>query len=250
MKAYIYGLVDPRNQQLRYVGVTKAPERRRRAHRCLQHTADRRASWLKALRKQGLKAEWFVIEEVDESEWQEAERFWISYFRYIGAELFNHVDGGRGTLNPTAEVRAKISAKAKGRAMLEKTRLKISESLKGRIFSEAECKKHSENTKRIWEQRDEQERRRIGSKASASKKGTLWSEERKRERADLMKRKAKEPAYHAQLVAMARKSSTSHKGIPRSQELKEKVSKTLTGRNLSEEHKRHITEGLLRFHGK
>lgn len=243
MNVYIYGLIDPRNQQLRYIGVTKNPAARRRAHRRLQHTKDKRSSWITSLRKKGLKPEFFIIEETDEINWIDTEVFWINYFRYIGSDLLNMVAGGVGILNPTAEVRAKISAKAKGRIISEETRRKMSEGNKGRTVSEEECKKRSERVTRTWEQRSAEEKKRIWKKAGDAKRGRRWTDERKQERSELMKRKANDPSYHAQLAEMARKHGDASKGIPRSQDLKEKVSKTLTGRNLSEEHKRHIVEG-------
>jgi hypothetical protein len=48
--------------------------------------------WIKTLADVGLKPEMFEIESV--LEWQEAEAFWIKYFRSIGAQLCNTAPGG------------------------------------------------------------------------------------------------------------------------------------------------------------
>jgi hypothetical protein len=38
----------------------------------------------------------FCIEEVVDADWQEAEQFWIAYFRFVGADLLNQTAGGDG----------------------------------------------------------------------------------------------------------------------------------------------------------
>lgn len=54
-------------------------------------------AWILSLERAGLAPEVFVIEEVAPgSDWIEAEQFWISYFRMIGANLCNHTAGGEG----------------------------------------------------------------------------------------------------------------------------------------------------------
>jgi len=99
-KVRIYGLVDPRNDQLRYVGKTK----HQLSRRLTQHMADARgqyknyhsSNWMRSLLVKGLEPEIFLIESVARAEWEEAEQFWIAYFRYIGANLTNLTAGGEG----------------------------------------------------------------------------------------------------------------------------------------------------------
>jgi hypothetical protein len=96
----IYGLVDPRNQQLRYVGKTSCSL----ASRLRQHINDaarakvnlKRFAWLNELRAAGLKPEIFELETVVGAGWQDAERYWISYFKFVGANLCNATEGGDG----------------------------------------------------------------------------------------------------------------------------------------------------------
>jgi hypothetical protein len=76
-----------------------------------------------------MRPEVFVIEELPKDssydQLDEAERFWIAYFRFIGANLTNATDGGDGWAlgdhnpmrNPIAK--AKFSAKNKGRKLTE-----------------------------------------------------------------------------------------------------------------------------------
>lgn len=116
----IYGLVDPRNQQIRYVGKTSGRLHSRR----LAHISDVRRGrtyiprhrWLAELLSSGLEPEIFEIEVVIDN-WQEAEQFWISYYRFIGADLLNATDGGDGLVSyrHKDETRKKQSESAKAR---------------------------------------------------------------------------------------------------------------------------------------
>lgn len=110
---YIYGLCDPRNEQLRYIGVTKYPNKRFAAHLCDKNPCHR-TSWLQSLKREDLKPEMFIIDEVADENWQREEKFWINYWKYIGADLTNSTDGGDGLQSPTPETRAKISAAQTG----------------------------------------------------------------------------------------------------------------------------------------
>lgn len=94
MPTSIYGLVDPRTEQIRYVGKTVEKLRRRlKSHivaRNLKYPVNR---WVKKLFDAGLRPDIFEIETVDAC-WQDAEQFWISYFRCVGADLLNLAPGG------------------------------------------------------------------------------------------------------------------------------------------------------------
>lgn len=91
--ARIYGMIDPRTQELRYVGrTTKTLEKRLKDHlrdaRDLRDNAPR-FPWIRELLALVLQPEIFLLEEVPISEMQECEGYWIGYFRYIGANLLN-----------------------------------------------------------------------------------------------------------------------------------------------------------------
>lgn len=96
----IYGLIDPRNNQLRYVGKTVKPvdERFRNHLSFARRSARQRVSrWIRGLLLCDKIPEYFVIEVIPAGgDWQEAERHWISYFRSIGCRLTNLTDGGEG----------------------------------------------------------------------------------------------------------------------------------------------------------
>lgn len=98
---FIYGLIDPRNQQLRYVGKTVlAPQRRTDVHRLRARAEPHKRhsmAWILGLEREGLKPEIEILETIEPGgNWVEAEQFWIAYFRMVGANLCNHSAGGEG----------------------------------------------------------------------------------------------------------------------------------------------------------
>jgi len=78
----------------------------------------------------GHQPELVILESVGIADWQDAERHWIAYFKYIGANLTNSTLGGDG-LNPTPEMSIKIAEAAKNpdkRAILSaKAKLRYSD---------------------------------------------------------------------------------------------------------------------------
>ncbi len=97
----VYGLVDPRDGQLRYVGKSCSGKRRARQHanptRVIKDFTHK-GNWVKGLVAVGLRPEIEVLESVvDSQELDEAERFWIAYYRALGCRLTNLTDGGDGT---------------------------------------------------------------------------------------------------------------------------------------------------------
>lgn len=110
----IYGLRDPRSGECRYVGKTDKDLKtrlRRHINRAATYPGSTRcASWIAALRSDGMRPEIFLLEEVAEG-WPEAEQFWIAYLRFLGAELTNLTDGGATTHGHrhTADTRRRLS---------------------------------------------------------------------------------------------------------------------------------------------
>lgn len=95
MPGLIYALTDPSTDEVRYVGqTTKTLDERVKAH----ISSSRRPrfyvhSWIASLR---CRPGHFVIEECDsQTELDEAERFWISWYRRRGGRLTNLTVGGQ-----------------------------------------------------------------------------------------------------------------------------------------------------------
>jgi hypothetical protein len=97
----VYGLVDPRDGQLRYVGKSCSGKRRARQHANPSRSIrdfTYKGNWVNGLVAAGLRPEVEVLEFVgDAQSLDEAERFWIAYYRGLGCRLTNLTDGGDGT---------------------------------------------------------------------------------------------------------------------------------------------------------
>lgn len=102
--AYIYGLCDPRDGLIYYVGKSNAPQRR-----FIQHLEDkdsnvRKVAWIDGLTAAGLKPEMRILEAVPRSEWAQAERAWIAHGINEGWPLTNLTAGGGGDREPKPHV--------------------------------------------------------------------------------------------------------------------------------------------------
>jgi transposase len=142
----VYGLYDPREGALRYVGQTvRTLEVRLKAHLTLKNLArsHHSAHWLASLRRSGLRpiirelGTAFSREELDRLEVKE-----IATARSAGANLTNHTNGGLGQSGRrcSGETREKMSLAKKGRPGSRKgtqqsheAREKISASLRGKF---------------------------------------------------------------------------------------------------------------------
>jgi len=91
--AHIYGLVDPRNNKVRYVGKTSDLKERLAGHiRDCRKSNTAKNNWIARLLSLGFEPEIVVIEECEEKDWQERERHWISVY----PNLTNWTAGGDG----------------------------------------------------------------------------------------------------------------------------------------------------------
>jgi len=116
----IYGLVDPRDGQLRYVGKsTTGLKQRLASHLCASSLRDRtlKNGWLKRLLTLGLRPEAFVLESCDnKTALNEAEQHHLATMRYVGCDLTNMTSGGDGLGVPCSlERRRKISEAQRGK---------------------------------------------------------------------------------------------------------------------------------------
>jgi hypothetical protein len=125
----IYALVDPRTDEIRYVGrsstgVNGRPKQKHSGH-CW--------SWEESLLKEGLRPQVKVLEELQfQDGLNEAEIRWITKLRVEGARLTNLTDGGEGLTNPSAEVREKMRLAKLGTRHSAETKAKMSASRVGK----------------------------------------------------------------------------------------------------------------------
>jgi hypothetical protein len=95
-KTYIYGLVDPRDQRIYYVGKSNWPSLRLRTHIADTDSNKWKAEWIGGLLTEDLEPELKILEKVNLSEWQKAERRWIKHGLDNDWPLTNIQAGGSG----------------------------------------------------------------------------------------------------------------------------------------------------------
>jgi len=211
---YIYGLIDPRSDEIRYIGKANDVAKRYGEHCRDLRGSTRKINWIKKLHKLGLAPRIFVLEEVDDMDWQDAEMFWIDILRGKGISLVNGDNGGLGSGRLLEETRRKIGHYWRGRRRSEENRRNLSLAKIGHSVS-SETKKrislgNADKKKRISpETREKMSARMRGNKYCVGTKNHCkkHSEESKR------------------------KMSLSHKGkqkgVVRSPEFRAKVSKSI-----------------------
>lgn len=134
---FIYGLIDPRNQELRYIGKADNPKKRLQSHINGRFKTDSyKNHWLKNLCYNS-KPELIILEKISILEWEESEKWWIVYCKFLGVRLTNGTEGGDGCV-PTPEVRKKMSEAQSGerhsmygKYHSDETKIKMSISHKG-----------------------------------------------------------------------------------------------------------------------
>ena len=188
-KHLIYVLRDPDTLEARYVGRSSIGMGRPNYHLC--HSTKKLADgswvselyvhrWIRSLTSAGKKP---IIDVVEQFEYaddvndllNEAEIAWIAKLKAEGCRLTNATDGGGGILNPSEEVRRKMSEShigipsgRKGIPHTEETKLKISEACKG-LPSQMKGKHHSEEAKEKLRQAN------LGTKHSDRTGGNHWT---------------------------------------------------------------------------
>src|SRR6266404_1076008 len=123
MSYFVYGLIDPRNGELRYVGEAKNMKNRLAKHMTPSQLIgfNHKKNWIKLLKTEGLKPEMIMLEEHPTLKSAlEAEIDLVAYFKAIGCDLTNGTEGGEGNI-PTEETKRKISQTLKGKYVGEKS---------------------------------------------------------------------------------------------------------------------------------
>jgi hypothetical protein len=134
--SHIYILIDPRTDEIRYVGKSIRPHQRLQNHLNEPPTNCHRSHWFEQLKREGLRPILDVIASVSgEWPWQEVERYWIARLRAAGANLVNNTDGGDGVEGLPPETREKMREVWLGRKHRPETLLKMGAASRGRKHS-------------------------------------------------------------------------------------------------------------------
>lgn len=146
MKHYIYALIDPTNQNLRYIGKTVNPHNRLKQHLSDKDDSPHKVNWINKLQRQGLQPVLKVLEVCTDADWPERERFWI---RVLQPDL-NVGRGGEGNTLPflPESTREAMSAAHRQRHQLDPSlALRTAERMKGNTYGKG--KPTSEKQKAI-----------------------------------------------------------------------------------------------------
>ena len=101
----IYGLLDPRDNELRYIGYTSNPKQRLVNHHCPcnLHKPNRKNNWIKCLLSLGLRAKMIIIKEfMTAEELPIAEIKYLADYKLVGYNLTNGTAGGDGGKTPNS----------------------------------------------------------------------------------------------------------------------------------------------------
>ncbi len=190
-KVYIYGLYDPRNYQLRYIGKTENL-RKRLWHHLKDAKAGQKtykANWMRQLLSEGLEPTIGILMETTEDNWPEDERNCITEAIVNGANLTNLTEGGEGIIGygHSEETKQKISQSNKDQG-------KIPPSWKGRKQSPEHVEKRVEARKKKGSYAHTEESRKNISEGRKGKNtghvynvGFEHTEESKRKRSEASK---------------------------------------------------------------
>lgn len=258
---YIYGLFDPRNMELRYIGKTKDLKDRLRNHlrlvndtRCKDHHNYR---WIRQLLDEGLEPSIEALEEVSVDSWRDAEQTWIAECRKFGVRLTNMTKGGDsfpdgyvphnkgGTISEwqksrireynlnkkvSDETRQKQRESHLGKTLPREQVRKIAEANRGKVMSPEARKKISEAHKGMTISEETRQ------KLIQWGKGKKLTEEHRRKIAEAGKGRKQTEETKEKLRQI-------HLGKKYPEEFGKKISERQRGRKLTEEHKAKIREG-------
>ncbi len=98
MNVKVYSLLDPRDNQVRYIGKSLNTKKRLRKHikESRESTKSHKKAWINGLLKNNLKPILEIVDEVPNKEWKFWEIHYISLFRSWGFDLVNSTNGGEG----------------------------------------------------------------------------------------------------------------------------------------------------------
>lgn len=129
---YIYSLIDPQSNQVRYIGKSINPKRRYYEHIKYVDNNSHKSNWIKKLILQGLKPSLSIIEECDLNTWESRERYWITQY----PNLTNGTDGGEDCrITPEVRERLRVINSGEnnpcyGKVWTDEERQRLSESRK------------------------------------------------------------------------------------------------------------------------
>ena len=167
-RTYIYGLKDPRDGLIHYIGKSDRPSRRLAAHMRDRRVNPDKIAWLKEIAETGQRPELVILCEAGLGDWQDLECLWIARGKAQGWPLTNLVAGGGGGQEPrfrffdgylSPEDRARFDelpvmqrweiCRETGRAMYEATKVIVARKAGGQMELVALCESEKFETGRM-----------------------------------------------------------------------------------------------------
>ncbi len=229
--SYIYCLIDPRNNQIIYIGQSVNPRARYNRHVADSKYANtHNRSWIKGLIDLGFKPVLDIIEESSCGEIDFWEQHYISLYKSWGFDLTNHDLGGKShrvyskfmrdkmslaktnnwndpvyrekqtnifkTKNISQETRDKYRELSKNTIQSKEVRAKASIGIKKALNTKEYKEKRSELSKNMWDNMSNEDR--------ALKINTFHSKEARKKAQESLKITRKTEEYKATLKAATR----------------------------------------------
>lgn len=168
----IYALIDPRDNDIRYIGRANCEIERFKAH--LTDTYESyKVRWIAKLKELNLQPILQVICRVPEIEWEETEKMFIAFYKSIGCRLTNLSAGGDGlsvmapkspefrrkrSINQSAYIKTQEFKPIIKKIALKNLGQKRSQQTKERIAYMRTGIEHSEETKKLLSEKSSRPR--------------------------------------------------------------------------------------------
>lgn len=173
MEIKIYGLLDPRTNNIRYVGQTK----RDLSVRLSRHILDKpkcnnhKYNWICSLKNENLKPIIIELEICNDTNWKERERYWIGQYNnltnltaggegcdYYPQEVLDKISNANKKAWENPEYRKHISEKRKEYWSNLENRKSYSAKMKGKSKTKEFCENLSNRTTEMWKNNEYREK--------------------------------------------------------------------------------------------
>jgi len=146
MKTFIYALIDPITEEVRYIGKSNNPKKRFSGH-VVDKNKTYKTMWIRSLKKQNLSPILEIIDSVSFFEWEFWEQHYISLYRSWGFRLTNLSNGGFGGINGkrSDETKMKMRNAQLGKRHSFETKEKLRQINLGNLHSEETKEKNRQS---------------------------------------------------------------------------------------------------------
>jgi group I intron endonuclease len=183
MRVYIYALICPLTNDIKYIGKTVQKLRARlKSHLSIRPNDNTyRANWIKQLKTNNLKPSIILIEECTDIDWEDREKYWISFYSKTH-DLVNYSKGGQGRCENKLSTKEKMSEITKERWKNEEYRIKMCNMSK-KMWENEEYRKNrltDESKEKIRQSRLGKKTNEKTKKKQSEKSKEMWVKNKKK----------------------------------------------------------------------